>query len=136
MLIALAGTCCLDAEWLGPNYYATCGTDKRIFIYGRDRADVRHCFEGHKDEVNQIRLSPNGMLLASVSDDKTCMIWDVGKWVNEDLSPAQKKKIAQNGGSGAIVPRLSGGHEKPVSMVQWMPTKYEEGYNLLATCVL
>jgi len=61
------------------------------------------------------------------------MIWDVSKWVNEDLSPAQKKKIAQNGGPGVFVQRLAGGHEKPVSMVQWMPTKHEDGYNLLAT---
>lgn len=131
-----AGTCCLDAEWLGPNHYATCGTDKRIVIYNKEKPAHVHVFDGHKDEVNQIRLSPDGVLLASVSDDKAAMIWDVSKWTTEGWVQKKLTTLKAIGGAGTFVPRLSGGHDKPVSMVQWMPMKHDGGFNLLATCVL
>lgn len=96
-------------------------------IYGTDSEKPKHVFEGHGDEVNQIRLSPNGTILASVSDDTNAMLWDVSPWAD-----VKKKKDA----SEKFVTRLSGGHEKPVSMLMWMSVKHENGYNLLATYVL
>lgn len=117
----------MDAEWIGAKYYATCGTDKRIIIYGIDNKTPKHVFEGHKDEVNQIRLSPNGTILASVSDDTNAMLWDVSSWAD----PKKKKDATET-----FVKTLSGGHEKPVSMLMWMPVKHEDGYHLLATYVL
>lgn len=33
--------------------------------------------EGHKDYINSICYEPEGDILASVSDDHTCKLWDV-----------------------------------------------------------
>ena len=40
-------------------------------------------FSGHKDEINQIRISPSGTRLASCSDDCTAYIWRVDNLKNE-----------------------------------------------------
>lgn len=125
----------MDVEWLGPDHYATCGTDKRIIIYHKDKPSSIHVFDGHRDEVNQIRLSPDGVFLASVSDDKTAMIWDVSKWTTESWNSSKLAKFESFGGVGTYTGKLLYGHDKPVSMVQWSPVKHEEGYNLLATYV-
>ncbi|KAF8313844.1 WD40 repeat-like protein [Clavulina sp. PMI_390] len=128
-----ANTCCLDVEWLGNNFYASAGTDHRIAIYHREQPDPLTYFKGHQDEVNQIRLSPDCLLLVSVSDDKVAMVWDVSQYTTTGWTNSRMDKLKEAGGLGLWTHRLAYGHEKPISMVQWSPTKYQEGYNLLAT---
>jgi transducin (beta)-like 1 len=131
ILFATAGTCCLDVEWLGPKHYATCGTDRKIYIYSTtNTGESLASLTGHSDEVNQLRLSPDGTILASVSDDKTTRLWDVCTWAVEEGNTEVK------GRASTIVNKLEGGHEKHVSMVQWLPTQHEGAYNILATYVV
>lgn len=89
------------------------------------------CFKGHTDEVNQIRLSPDGCLLASVSDDTTAMIWSVVKYAD----PAAQISWSQRTNK-QFAKVLKGGHEKHVSMLQWSPAKHDGVYCHLATFVL
>lgn len=112
--------CCLDVEWLEEEYFATCGTECLVIIYklGQDKPLV--ILDAHKDEVNQVRLSPSGHRLASCSDDQTAIIWD----------------ISEQGYKRGETPTrtiLSGIHKKAVSMIQWSPVPSEDGeYSLVA----
>jgi transducin (beta)-like 1 len=67
----------LDVDWRPSEDYtfATCSTDKMIYVckYGEPRP--LRGFQGHDDEVNAIRWDPSGSLLASCSDDNTAKIW-------------------------------------------------------------
>ena len=67
----------LDVDWRDDDTFATCSTDKSIHVcqLGQD-APVK-TFTGHEDEVNAIKWSPSGKLLASCSDDNTTKIWSV-----------------------------------------------------------
>jgi WD40 repeat protein/DNA-binding SARP family transcriptional activator/energy-coupling factor transporter ATP-binding protein EcfA2 len=45
----------------------------------------RRRLEGHSDHVRAIRFSPSGRLLASGSDDRTAIVWDVTSGERRDL---------------------------------------------------
>ncbi|KIM47604.1 hypothetical protein M413DRAFT_204575 [Hebeloma cylindrosporum] len=69
--------CCLDVEWINENTFASAGADTRIFIMRIDEDEPIKTFNGHKDEVNQIRVNQSGTRLASCSDDGAAYIWRV-----------------------------------------------------------
>ncbi|XP_027333686.1 WD repeat-containing protein 26 homolog [Abrus precatorius] len=80
---------------------------------GKDQIPSRtlQILEAHDDEVWFVQFSHNGKYLASASNDRTAIIWEVG--INGGLSVKHK---------------LSG-HQKPVSSVSWSPNDQE-----LLTC--
>ncbi|KAK7385920.1 hypothetical protein VNO78_31891 [Psophocarpus tetragonolobus] len=92
--------------------------DKEMSLYsdhhcGKDQipSSTLQILEAHDDEVWFVQFSHNGKYLASASNDRTAIIWEVGK--NGELS---------------VKHRLSG-HQKPVSSVSWSPNDQE-----LLTC--
>jgi transducin (beta)-like 1 len=65
----------LDVEWRDASSFATCSSDSMIYVCALGKNQPIKEFSGHKDEVNAIRWSPDGNLLASCSDDTTIKIW-------------------------------------------------------------
>mmetsp|Transcript_13257 Transcript_13257/g.22832 ORF Transcript_13257/g.22832 Transcript_13257/m.22832 type:complete len:513 (+) Transcript_13257:98-1636(+) len=65
----------LDVDWRNNNSFATCSTDKMIFVCKIGDSRPLKQFTGHQDEVNAIKWDPTGQLLASCSDDYTAKIW-------------------------------------------------------------
>ncbi len=53
------------------------GDDKTIYAHDlRNKKAIQHRLEGHTSGINGIACSPNGDLLASVSENNTIRIWD------------------------------------------------------------
>ena len=67
----------LDVDWRDDDTFATCSTDKLIHVCQIGNDSPVKTFSGHVDEVNAIKWSPNGKLLASCSDDNTAKIWSL-----------------------------------------------------------
>lgn len=65
----------LDVDWRNDTSFASCSTDKMIYVceYGKTRP--LKCWQGHTDEVNAIKWDSSGTFLASCSDDFTAKIW-------------------------------------------------------------
>ena len=74
---------------------------------------ARHRFEGHVDEVNAVKWSPDGTSLASCSDDGTAKIWsyDPASLVTETATVMGGKPV-QNFTL----------HEKEIYTIKWSPT--------------
>lgn len=67
----------LDVDWKDNITFATCSTDKNIFVCELGKTDYLRLFQGHSDEVNAIKWDPSGTLLASCSDDCSAKIWSM-----------------------------------------------------------
>lgn len=67
----------LDVDWRNNTSFATCSTDKMIYVCRVGDSKAVKAFAGHTDEVNAIKWDPNGNLLASCSDDRTAKIWSL-----------------------------------------------------------
>jgi len=67
----------LDVDWRDDYSFATCSTDKMIYVCELGKQKPLKCFQGHTDEVNAIKWDPTGTLLASCSDDFTAKIWNI-----------------------------------------------------------
>lgn len=50
----------LDVDWRNQTSFATCSTDKRIFVCKLGEAAPTKCFQGHQDEVNAVKWDPAG----------------------------------------------------------------------------
>ena len=68
----------LDVDWRDEDSFASCSTDKQIYVCKLGQPQYLQHFSGHSDEVNAIRWDPSGQLLASCSDDHTAKIWSMG----------------------------------------------------------
>eukprot|EP01090_Pellita_catalonica_P007238 TRINITY_DN1784_c0_g1_i1.p2 TRINITY_DN1784_c0_g1~~TRINITY_DN1784_c0_g1_i1.p2 ORF type:complete len:515 (-),score=62.67 TRINITY_DN1784_c0_g1_i1:32-1576(-) len=91
----------LDVDWKDNTCFATCSTDKMIYVCELGRPTPLQLFKGHKDEVNAIKWDPTGKLLASCSDDYTAKIWSLGN-----------SKCIHNFEE----------HEKEIYTIKWSPT--------------
>ena len=67
----------LDVDWRNSNSFASCSTDKTIFVCKVGEEQPVKKFAGHTDEVNAIKWDPTGTMLASCSDDYSAKIWSV-----------------------------------------------------------
>eukprot|EP00052_Salpingoeca_macrocollata_P016626 m.134027 g.134027 ORF g.134027 m.134027 type:complete len:482 (+) comp20117_c0_seq3:68-1513(+) len=70
---------CLDVDWQDDKRFASCSTDKVIFLCQLgSQVPVRN-FKGHEDEVNAVKWDSAGKYLASCSDDRTAKVWQEDK---------------------------------------------------------
>ena len=59
-------------------YFATCGADRRIFLYDAIESDlICELLPGHSGSVFGLAWSPDNSLLLSVSHDATARVWNV-----------------------------------------------------------
>ena len=73
----------LDVDWLDADTIATCSTDKSICVCrvvkkeggGWTGEIVKRFEDAHGSEINAIRWSPDGRVLASCADDKTAKVF-------------------------------------------------------------
>lgn len=88
----------MDLEWRDDQTFATCTTDKTIYVYSL-AGDAVTELTGHADEINSVKWSPDGALLASCSDDATARIY-AGTELQCELR----------------------GHDKEIYSLKWSPT--------------
>lgn len=94
----------LDVDWRNNLSFATCSTDKMIYVCKVGDEKYVKKFEGHEDEVNAIKWDPTGTLLASCSDDRTAKIWSMkNDYCIHDFGGAE-------------------GHTKEIYTIKWSPT--------------
>ncbi len=65
----------LDVDWRDDSTFASCSTDKMIYLCDMNQEAPVQTYEGHKDEINCLQFDPSGTLLASCSDDFTAKVW-------------------------------------------------------------
>lgn len=65
----------LDVDWKDDDTFASCSTDKMIYMCSLDSSYPVRTYEGHEDEINCLKFDPSGGLIASCSDDYTARIW-------------------------------------------------------------
>lgn len=65
----------LDVDWKDDESFASCSTDKMIYLCSLESNTPVETFEGHEDEINCLKFDPSGNLLASCADDYTAKIW-------------------------------------------------------------
>ncbi|OQR78546.1 F-box-like/WD repeat-containing protein TBL1XR1-like [Tropilaelaps mercedesae] len=94
----------LDVDWQSNISFASCSTDQCIHVCKLGVDKPIKTFMGHTNEVNAIKWDPQGVLLASCSDDMTLKIWT--------------PKDAPHGG---LVHDLQA-HHKEIYTIKWSPT--------------
>ncbi|CAE6440907.1 unnamed protein product [Rhizoctonia solani] len=118
---------CLDVEWLEGEFFATCGSDRNIFIECIGETAPIAKLQGHNDEINQLKYEAEYKLLASGSDDYTACIWKV-----DDIA-----QYLADSADGTVKPRPDvrtfthklRGHEGEVANIQWQPKGDRETYD-------
>lgn len=93
----------MDVDWGLGTTFATCSSDKRIFICKVGEVEPLKCLCGHTDEVNNVKWDPSGKLLASCSDDMTARVWSLA-----DSSDSAVHVLL--------------GHTKEIYTLRWCPT--------------
>ena len=62
----------LDVDWRNNNSFATCSTDKMIYVCKLGETQPQKVFKGHKDEVNAIKWDPTGE--GSIQMPRACFV--------------------------------------------------------------
>lgn len=94
----------LDVDWQSNVSFASCSTDQCIHVCKLGVDKPIKTFMGHTNEVNAIKWDPQGVLLASCSDDMTLKIW----------TPRESPH-------GGLVHDLQA-HHKEIYTIKWSPT--------------
>jgi WD40 repeat protein len=111
-----------------------------VAVFNISRVSPVFRFKGHRDEVNVVKFSPCGTLLASCSDDSTVRIWSLRNIPGLTLSKGGKEKegekerfIDEEDNAGVLV---LDGHTRDVHTIAWGPWKKgDQGPRLLASYV-
>jgi WD40 repeat protein len=102
----------------GPVYSFANATDGKSIYVATDKPDIENIdfkaavirkLKGHSGKINCLEISPNGKMMASGSDDKTIIIWDLA--------------------TGKVLKTLQG-HTWKITSVSWSI----DGNYLLSTC--
>ncbi|GAA6057440.1 hypothetical protein JCM3770_002465 [Rhodotorula araucariae] len=138
----------LDVDWNDDGMFASTSSDRMVHLLSTTRPTPLHRFRGHRDDVNVVKFSPCGTLVASCADDTTVRVWslrNIGPIAREiDAKPVRRGDGARRidlaadgaGGGGGGVWVLEG-HGSDVHQVAWHPTAGKEGSDgprLLASC--
>ncbi|KAI8099343.1 WD40-repeat-containing domain protein [Halteromyces radiatus] len=67
----------LDVDWMDNTTFASCSSDKTIYVCRVGSTEPLKKWVGHEDEINAVRWDPSGQYLASCSDDMTTKIWSL-----------------------------------------------------------
>ncbi|ORX58089.1 WD40 repeat-like protein [Hesseltinella vesiculosa] len=102
----------LDVDWMDNTTFASCSSDKMIFVCRVGTSEPIKRWTAHDDEINSIRWDPTGQYLASCSDDMTTKIWS--------LSSDQPIQIIR-------------GHQLQIYTLQWAPVVNDPSKRILAT---
>ncbi|KAJ3336254.1 Transducin (beta)-like 1 X-linked receptor 1 [Gonapodya sp. JEL0774] len=92
----------LDVDWKDDITFATCGSDRTVYICQLGTLQPYRKMTGHSQEVNCLRWSPDGLRIATCSDDMTVRVWN----------PSEPSQYAL---------RILQGHTKEVYTVRWNP---------------
>ena len=67
-----------NAKGSGPERMAACSDDNTLSLWKPEESNKPVCsrMQGHQNVVNDVRFSPDGLLLASASFDRSVKIWD------------------------------------------------------------
>ncbi|GAA5800276.1 hypothetical protein HPULCUR_005702 [Helicostylum pulchrum] len=98
----------LDVDWMDNTTFASCSSDKTIYVCRVGMKTPLKKWIGHEDEVNAVRWDPSGQYLASCSDDMTTKIWSM-----ESDTPVQEIK----------------GHNLQIYTLQWAPYTQRDSVN-------
>ncbi|GAA6014932.1 hypothetical protein JCM10207_002231 [Rhodosporidiobolus poonsookiae] len=143
---ATHGDSVLSVDWLDDQTWASASMDKTVHLLSTTRPTPLHRFRGHRDEVNGVKFSPCGTLLASCSDDGTVRIHSlrtIPAIASSVAARAVKKgdrerridKDEEDGGGGGTW--VLEGHTEEVHQVAWHPRAGKEGESgprLVASC--
>lgn len=68
----------LDLSWRTNDMFASCSGDQTVCVYDltQKKNEGNIALKGHRSEVNTVKWSPDGRMLASASDDLTSIIWE------------------------------------------------------------
>ncbi|GAA5987051.1 hypothetical protein JCM10908_001006 [Rhodotorula pacifica] len=136
----------LDVDWNDDQTWASASMDKTVHLMSLSRTTPLHRFRGHRDEVNVVKFSPCGTLVASCSDDSTVRIWSLRNIpaVSRDIAVKQVPKgdesrridrDEEDGGAGGVF--VLEGHDSDVHQIAWHPDAGKptgSGPRLLASC--
>ncbi|KZT41403.1 WD40 repeat-like protein [Sistotremastrum suecicum HHB10207 ss-3] len=117
--------CCLDVDWLDDDTFASCSADKLIHLISLDSTEPFKTYEGHTNEINQIKFNDSRTLLASCSDDRTARIWDIRGWEEHAKNP---QSPAVRGGAMWTLE----GHTDSLGSINWCPSN-DENSQLVAS---
>ncbi|POY73603.1 hypothetical protein BMF94_3136 [Rhodotorula taiwanensis] len=143
---ATHGDTVLDVDWNDDQTWASASMDKTVHLMSLSRTTPLHRFRGHRDEVNVVKFSPCGTLVASCSDDSTVRVWSLRNIaaIDRDISAKSVKKgdgsrridvDEEDGGPGGVF--VLEGHESDVHQIAWHPEAGKpscKGPRLLASC--
>ena len=93
----------LDVDWRNQTSFATCSTDKRIFVCKLGESAPTKCFVGHQDEVNAVKWDPAG---ASFKGSQCLGVFDL----LQHVGMFEATKMGQH--AGLCLPPFSGGTQK------------------------
>lgn len=67
----------LDVDWRNESSFAICTSDGLVNVIEVGKPEEFKTYKAHSKEINSIRFSPDGILLASGSDDNQAKIWSM-----------------------------------------------------------